>query len=199
MRFVWARLITSATTINLHNSSSWPCHLIAYQQVLMPLMFPLTVSTNSLICMSWPYSISWSTSFFLIRNQSSILGLFIIKRALLKCYWLVGLSQYHWNSFSHNFQSSYSSTCSPVAWTPRSSTGGKDKNGTEENLRNWKLIVKDRDCNWIGTWQSLQTLSNQHLPIILHDTMVKWVDKFIFLGIKISSDRKMYDMVSRET
>lgn len=126
-----------------------------------------------LFCWKWQYSISWSTSFFLIRNPSSFLGLFIVKRALLKCYWLAGLPQYHWNSFIHHFQSSYSSTCSPVAWTPRSSTGGKDKKGTEENLRKWKLIIKDRDCNWIWTWQWLQTLSNQHLPIILHDTMVK--------------------------
>jgi hypothetical protein len=25
--------------------------------------------------------------------------------------------------------------------------GGKEKKGTEENLRMWKLIIKDRDCN----------------------------------------------------
>jgi hypothetical protein len=97
---------------------------------------------------------------------------------------------------THHFQGSYLSIFPPVAWTLGSDTGWKDKKGIEENLSKWNLIIKEYRLK-LNTDMTVTTqiLSNQHIPITLHDTVVKWVDKFIYLGSEISSKGK----ISRKT
>ena len=108
-------------------------------------------------------------------NKFTLLsGAFHCLESTFQCYWLAGLSQFPWNSFSHHFQSTYSSLYPPVACTPGSGTGGKAKKESEENLRKWNLIIKEYTLKLnMDMTVTTKTLSNQHLPIVLHDTMVK--------------------------